>query len=167
MMGLQVNFTNQEAESEARVFTTAPTGWYQCAIFDIEEAECGPESKNPGKPYWKVTLQCTQDDEHNKRRFWGNVMLFSPALYSLAQLMKALGREIPKEGAFEVPDPEEIIGEEVEVSVAKIRDTYQMNKPEYDPSEGTIYKNDVKGYRALGGGASQAAGGGKSNSLLP
>ena len=120
-----------------------------------------------GKPYWAVTLQCTQEDEHNKRRFWGNVMLFDGALYSFGQLMKAVGREIPKEGTFEVPDPDELIGLEILVSVAKARDTYQMNKPEYDPSEGVIFKNEVKGYKALDDATVQALGGKKSNSLLP
>lgn len=173
MAGLQVNFTNDEADSEARVFAPAPTGWYKCSIFDIEEAESTSE-KNPGKPYWKLTLQCTQEGDHFKRRFWGNVMLWDGALYSLAQLMKAVGREIPKDGTFEIPDPEELIGIEILVSVAKQRDTYQMEKPEYDPSEGVIFKNDVKGYKPLDdaildaiSGQSSGKGSGKSKSLLP
>jgi len=169
MAGLQVNFTNQEAESEARVFSPAPTGWYKCSIYDIEERESKSE-KNAGKPYWNVTLQCTQEGEHNKRRFWGSVMLFDGALYSLAQLMVAVGHPIPKEGTFEVPDPESLIGVEILVSVAKVRDTYAMNKPEYDPSEGVIFKNEVKGYKALDDESVQALSKGgqpKSKSLLP
>jgi hypothetical protein len=167
MAGLQVNFTNQEAESEARVFTPAPTGWYKCAIYDIEEKESTSE-KNSGKPYWAVTLQCTQEGEHNKRRFWGNVMLFDGALYSLAQLMTAVGRPIPKEGAFEVPDPEDLIGTEILVSVAKVRDTYQMEKTGTDE---VIWKNDVKGYKALDeatlSAIEKSGSKGKNKSLLP
>jgi hypothetical protein len=170
MSGLQVNFTNQEAESEARVFTPAPSGWYKCSIYDIEEKESTSE-KNAGKPYWAVTLQCTQEGDHFKRRFWGNVMLFDGALYSLAQLMSAVGIEIPKDGTFEVPDSESLIGQEILVSVAKVRDTYQMNKPEYDPSEGVIFKNDVKGYKKLDeetlNDIAKSGGKPKSNSLLP
>ena len=165
--GLQVNFTDEESGSQARVLLPAPPGWYKCAIYEIDEKQCSADSKNPGKPMWAITLQCTQDGDHFKRRFWGNVMLFNGALYSFAQLMKAVGREIPKSGGFEVPDPEELIGEEIIASISKVRDTYQMNKEGHDGS--VIWKNEIRGYKALDDATLAAIGkaGSGKQSLLP
>lgn len=164
MNDLHVNFTDQEAQSEARVFTPAPPGWYHCTIFDIEDAECGPESKNPGKPFWKITLQCVQDGEHNKRRFWDNIMLFNGALYSLAQLMKALGYDIKAEN-FVIPDSEDLLGQEILASVARVRDTYQMNK---NGDGEVVFKNEVKGYKELDEKIlNKIAQSGQGSSLLP
>jgi len=161
--GLHVNFTGEEASSEARVLKPAPNGWYHCTVFEIEEKEAGDEAKNPGAPYWAVTLQCIQEGDHYKRRFWDNVMLFNGALYSLAQLMKALGYDIKQED-FEVPDIEEVIGKEVLISVARVRDKY--NEKKMGDGE-AIFKNEVKGYKAVDDATLSAIGKTGKTSLLP
>jgi hypothetical protein len=162
MSGLHVNFTDQEASSEARVYTPVPTGWYKATVYEIEDAECGSESKNPGKPYWKLTLKCSQDGEYEGRNFWTNVMLFDGALYSLTQLLKATGYNVSS-GDFEVPDPDELIGKEVVVSVARQLDKYAMK--DAPPDEPRIFKNEVKGFKAVDGFQTGAAKG--KGSLLP
>jgi hypothetical protein len=68
-------------------------------------------------------------------------MLFDGALYSYAQLMKALYGNIPQV----VPSIESMLGRTITVSVAKVRDTYAMGD---DPQATVIYKNEVKGFRA-------------------
>jgi hypothetical protein len=170
MSGLHVNFTDKEATSEARVFTAVQTGWYLCSVYEIEEAECGPNSKNPGKPFWKLTLSCLQEGDLEGRRFWTNVMLFEGALYSLKQLLQACGYDITP-GEFEVPDPDELVGKEVVASIAKVLDTYKM---EHEAEDGErFFKNEVKGFKSvdeLEGKiklAGQGAVGGGKGSLLP
>jgi hypothetical protein len=90
-------------------------------------------------------------------------MLFNGALYSLAQLMKATGRDITVED-FEVPDIEEMLGEEILVSVSRIRDKYNEDKVgDGEP----IFKNEVKGYKAVDDATLSAIGKTGKTSLLP
>jgi hypothetical protein len=140
---LRVNFSDQEAGSEARDYTPMPTGRYHAVITDVSDEVCGPNSKNEGKPYWNVEFTI-QEGTYESRKVWANVMLFPGALYTLAQLLKATGREKPRGNEdYELPPGHEFITEHVIVSVRKQRDTYA----DPDGSEG-LYKNEVKGISA-------------------
>jgi len=157
---LKLNFSSEEASSEAMDFDPIPTGKYWVKITEVEDRECGPQSKNPGKPYWNVELT-VQDGDYELRKLWANVMLFEGALYSLSQLVKALGYDVNNSKGFTVPDGEELVGKDLIVSVRKQLDVYKM---EQEASEDNIYKNEVKGFKPY---SPEAVGGSKDGSLLP
>jgi len=148
--GLRVNFSEKEATSEVR--TPVPRGEYHVKITDIELRECGENSKNPGSPYWGIEFT-VQEGVHAERKLWSNCMLFSPALYTFAQLMKALDYNISA-GDFLVPDAEDLIGRDVVVRVI-----IKPQDGDYDE------RNEVKGIKAWG--TASKSGGGKTNALLP
>ncbi|SRR6266542_1887698 len=154
---LRVNFSDQEASSEARDYSPMPTGKYHCCITDVEDAECGPNSKNQGKPYWRLEFTI-QDGPYEMRKVWTNCMLFSPALYTLGQLLKATGYANLQAGEVDVPPGHTFISKHVLVSVVKQRDKY--NDP--DGSEG-LYKNEVKGISAWDDVLADATVGSTSN----
>lgn len=162
---LRVDFSSEEAASEARDFDPVPSGKYHVKIVEIELKACGPNSKNPGKPMWNVKMAIQEPNPYAGRNLWSNVMLFAGAGYSLAQLMKATGYEV-SEGQIKVPPADDLIGVDLIVNVVKQVDTYKM---EQDPGGDRLYKNEVKGFKAYDeseatvGSSTGSAGG----SLLP
>jgi hypothetical protein len=160
---LKVNFSAEEAGSEAFDFEPLPTGKYPVTITDGSLEECGPKSKNPGKNYWHLELTVDEGHPNAGRKFWSNVMLFDGALYSLAQLLKAIGREdLIKSGKIPT-DVDTVTGKQVVAVVARQRDKYR----EEENADGVpVFKNEVKGYKATGTTTGNASAGG-SGSLLP
>lgn len=161
-MVLQVNFSAEEASSEAQSFDPLPSGSYHVRITEITTKECGPSSKNPGKEYWNVEFT-VQDGEYADRKIWTNVMLFEGALYSLVQLLKATGHaDAVKTGA--IPDVEAFISTELTVTVKKQRNTYM----EEQNGDGVpVWSNEVKGMKAFDGAASVVSTGSGADSKLP
>lgn len=155
---LRVNFSDEERESEARVFDTPPTGKYVCEIEKIEEKTVnetgadGKPNKNAGKPYWSVTFKCVEGDYSN-RRFWDNIALYEGSLYHLAQLMRATGNTKALETG-KVPVPVSLIGQRVKLSVRKVKDTYAMSKSSDDQ---IIWKNAVDGIESVGASSRTSA----------
>jgi hypothetical protein len=150
---LRVNFSTEEASSEGRdSFEALPSGRYPVVIFDGETRRVKDNAKgNKGKPFWNLQFAVTEDMEWcTNRRFFGSVMLFKGALYSLSQLMKALGEDIDA-GDFKVPPIDDLFGQEIEISVQKVKDTYKMDRDGI-PANEPIYKNEVKGYFPKGSG---------------
>jgi hypothetical protein len=162
-MVLKVNFSDNEASSEALDFTPIPSGKYHVKITDGEMRECGPESKNAGKPYWNLEFT-VQEGPYEERKLWGNIMLFEGALFSLSQLMKALGNPIVPGKAFTVPEIDDLLTKDLIVTVRKMQDSYRMEK---EGSDEPLFKNEIKGYSAYDGEAVASGGSKKSNSLLP
>jgi len=157
---IRVNFSQEEAGSEARDFSPVPSGKYLCAITEID-LRFSTSEKHNGKPYWAVTLN-VQEGPYADRKFWANVMLFEGALYSLAQLCKATGHLDALESG-QIPPADDFLGEKVLAVIAKVKDKYAMERSE-NPEE-IIWKNDVKGFKALADAGSGSGGG--SGSLLP
>jgi hypothetical protein len=146
---LRVNFSEKEASAkEGR--KPIPRGEYHCKITDLEVKFCGPESKNPGKPYWWLELT-VQDGPHENAMVWTNIMLFSGALYSLSSLMAALGYNVDA-GEFKVPKGQDLIGRDVNVKV--------IVKPETDQYD---ERNEVKRFSEYTGKSPQSG----EASLLP
>lgn len=113
-MGLKVNFSKQEAESSVR--QVVPSGEYNCKVFEIETREVKPGSPHVGKPYWHVQF-VIHTGPYASNRLISNIMLFAGkdgTLSSLAQFLRALGFEV-SEGEFELPDPNDIIGKDINV----------------------------------------------------
>jgi hypothetical protein len=165
---LKVNFSDQEASSEAIDFTPVPSGTYPVLISDVETRESNSE-KNPGKPYWHLEMTVVQEGHpYQGRKFWGNVMLWDGALYSLAQLLKAIGREdLLKSGKIPA-DPSFLVSNEIRITVQKVRDTYGEKKraENGDDSTDPLFKNEVKGYKPAGSGG-DATTSATGSSILP
>ena len=155
---LRLNFTDEEASSEARVIEVLPTGKYVVNLVDVE-VRFVKEGKNANKPYWHID-HVVQGGPYDGRHLWTNVMLFEGALYSLAQLLKATGcadalqsGRIPDAGFFE--------GKTVQVQVQRKKDDWAMKGAA--PGDPTVYKNEIRGYASVVSDDSSTGG----NSLLP
>jgi hypothetical protein len=110
--GIYVNFSDDEANSESRDIEPLPSGGYLVVIDECELAECGPNSKNPGKPYYKLRFNVVADKRGGTfvdRKCWANAMLFSPALFTIVHLLKALGMNVTP-GEFEIPEADWFVG---------------------------------------------------------
>jgi hypothetical protein len=157
-MSLHVNFSEDEAKSEAQGGELIPRGEYLVRITDGELRESKSE-KNAGKPYYNLEFTI-QDGKYQGRKLWTNVMLFQPALYSLSQLMKAIGIQVRAGTQMEVPTIEELMSKEVVVTT-KV-------KPADDKYDARTEVNGIKPANAMSGtgpGAKQGAG--RQGSLLP
>jgi hypothetical protein len=165
-MGIKIVMTDQEASS--KVLEPIPAGWYKVTISD-GDLKASKSEKNHGKPYYSLERTVNEPAEFEGRKVFTNVMLFEGALYSAAQLLKALTGEDLTGGEVEFPELDELMGQEVMAKV-KITGTRTVQTPEgpktYEP------RNDVTGFARIGEQAvkvaSAASGQAKSgSSLLP
>jgi hypothetical protein len=162
---LRVNFSEQEAASEAREYTPVPSGKYPCYITDYE-TKFSTSQKNNGKPYWSLTLTVQDGNQYAGRKFFANVMLFDGALYSLSQLCKALGGEWEKAlETGQIPHGDGLVGREVTAVVVKKVDAYKIEQGEWKEGTPKPMKNEVSGFKSIDAGASNVSSG--SNSLMP
>jgi len=103
--GIRVNMTEQEAKSTDR--EPLPQGKFHYVITEMEimfvkEMGADGPNKNAGKPY--INFEFTvQDGKYATRKDWTNAMCFDGALYTISQILKALGMEVPAEGNFKIP----------------------------------------------------------------
>jgi hypothetical protein len=165
---LRVNFTDKEAAAKA--FEDLPVGEYNATIVDAVPTQCGPESKNPGKWYYRVEA-VIDGGPYDNQHAWTNAMLFSPALYTISQIMKAIpklaGRVPEGGGDVELPTREELVGEKVRLLIKRKAPqigTGTKEEPQYPA------RNEWNGTKPLGGSvpASGAkAGKAGKGSLLP
>jgi hypothetical protein len=131
-----------DTDLEERSFEPAVPGWYPVEVEEVE-TKTSNSVKNPGKPYYSLKYISTDKDLF-KGSFFDNVMLWHGAHFSLVGLGKALGL-ISGPGELVVPTEDELLGKEFEVRVDVV---------DYDKKDGTKGKrNEVKGYRAIGGKA--------------
>lgn len=101
--GIRVNMTAKEGAS--KTLEPLPSGKYLVTVTDCDLVECGPTSKNPGKPMFQLELT-VQEGTYENRKVWTNVMLFEKALYSIAQMLTSIGvdvKEIGDQAEFQVP----------------------------------------------------------------
>jgi hypothetical protein len=139
MSQLRVNLSSQEAESTS--LDVLPSGKYLCNIVEGSVEEVKPGRKNVGKPYWKLRF-VVQEGKYAGRNIYSTVMLFETALYSLSQILKALGYDVAA-GEITVPDVGELEGKTLIVRGQK--------KPaSTDPESGRDIPErfEVKGYQA-------------------
>jgi hypothetical protein len=140
---LRVNFSKDEAEAET--FDELPVGKYPTIITGCKVVR-STSAKNPGKPYYKLEFTVQPPNRYARAKAWGNVMLWEGALYSLSQLMKALGYDV--EGNMRVPQPDDLIGQQVIIKMGMGKE----NKVEKN-GETVTYpaRVEVKGYLSYGG----------------
>lgn len=150
--GIRVNMSGKEGAS--KTLEPLPSGRYVMAITDCDLDECGPTSKNPGKPMFKIELT-VQEGQYENRKAWTNVMLFEGALYSISQMLQAQGVEVKVLGEsaeFQVPgfEPNVIPGAEWWMS-KQFLIRIKLMPPRKDPDSGKTYdeKSEVKGYMSV------------------
>ena len=134
---LKVNFTNEEASSKVR--DVPPSGEYLVNITDGKLKEVKPGKPNVGKPFWQLTM-VIQDGQYAGASLLSSIMLFDGALYTFAQLMRALGYDVTS-GDFVVPPLQELLGKSVVVKGFK--------KPATTLPDGTELSErfEVKGFK--------------------
>jgi hypothetical protein len=136
--GFRVNFSSKEASAEGRSTQLLPRGDYHVKVTEGSIEECGPESRNPGKPYYK--LECTiQSGPHAGRKLFTNAMLFEGALYTIVQIMKAMGLSV-EPGEMMVPSINEIMGNDFIVGVVKKGESTGTDGRKYDE------KNEINSF---------------------
>jgi hypothetical protein len=141
-----------EKESVVKDFTPVPRGAYHVVCTDGELRE-SKSDKNKGKPYYALEFTI-QDGPHENRKVWTNAMCFAGALFTMVQLVEAMGGEVPKGGGkFRIPAIDELIGKHF---IARV-----SIKPETDEYDA---KNEIRGFKAYDGKAPASK---KENDLLP
>lgn len=123
-MGIRVNVSDQEAKSQDR--EPLPKGKFHYKFTDMEvmfvkeTGADGSPNKNAGKPYLNLELT-VQDGPFSGRKDWTNAMCFEGALYTISQILKALGYDFPINsqgkavgGELDIPDdPSFYIGKDI------------------------------------------------------
>lgn len=171
---LYVDFSSEEAGSESRDMEPLPSGKYLCQITKVDTRECGPESKNPGKPYYAIEFTVMEDKaggQYAKRKCWTNAMLFSPALYTIENIMKAIEfSEAGKTGRKRVPRPSELIDRIIVVQGRKKGEEKDKNDPSktYAPKfePGGYFKESTWKGGSVGSASGKTASAGDASSLL-
>ena len=135
---LKVNFTNRESTSTVREIP--PSGEYLVAITDGEIKEVKPGRKNTGKPFWQLKF-VIQDGAYAGTTLMASIMLFDGALFSLAQLLKALGYDV-EDGDFLVPQLDDIIGKNINVK------GYKRGASTLPDGTELSERFEIKGYKA-------------------
>jgi hypothetical protein len=161
LSNLTIDFSSQEAASEARIWETLPTGAYHVKVTDVAIKQATSE-KNRGKPYYALTLT-VQDGKYIGKKLWSNVMLWSGAGYTLAQIMKAMNR--PVGAGVKVPLPQELLGYDFIVIVQKMVDKYKIEQGDWDGEGPKPTKAEVKGFKKWDGDVAEKIPG--NAGLLP
>ena len=151
---LKVSFTSEEATSTVREIP--PSGEYTVNITNGNLKEVKPGRKNVGKSYWQLTL-VIQEGAYAGTSLMSSVMLFDGALYTFAQLMRALGYN-PQQGDFVIPSLDDIIGKTVNVKGFKMPARTMPNGEELSE------RFEVKGFKPANVKASTSVA---ETSLLP
>ena len=162
--GFRVNFSDKEASSEGRSAELMPRGNYHVIVTDGSIEECGPTSKNPGKPYYKI--ECViQTGPHAGRKLFTNAMLFEGALYTITQIMKSMGISVSA-GEMVIPTLEEIIGNDFICAVVKKGESKGADGKEYDAKNeiASFMKYDASQVSNIPAGGAKKSG---ATSLMP
>jgi len=170
-MGIKVVLSDKEASST--VLDPVPMGWYKVTISDVElkEVKNAPapgKKNNVGKPFYSIEATINEPEQYEGRKLFTNAMLFEGALYTISQIMKAMGIDV-EAGEVEVPEIEELVGQEfmAKVKITPARSVIVAGeKKEYEA------RNDITGWKAVGEQEVKVAAAGSATSkggtsLLP
>src|SRR5690348_7869755 len=152
--GFTVDVSDKEASSEARSFELLPKGMYKVRVddVDLEEVQSGA---NVGKHMYNFHLLVTEG-QYEGRKIYNRAMLWSGALYTIVQMMKAVGQEV-KEGSLKIPPAKWWLGKEmvavltVDQQKAKDPDTGKYTVLQWEDEDKTKPKmqNNVRGILAV------------------
>lgn len=147
---VNVSGEDRKAAAAANDFEPIPAGWYNGTIFNAEEKQFKNAGKHPGDDYYNVQLRVSEGD-YKGRVLFVMVPLFpkwnpgpkTPNGFptNFIPFFEALGEDL--EGEFEVPDPDELGGQDITFRVRIEEDAYKNAK------EGTTdaKRNEVTAFR--------------------
>jgi len=153
-MGIRVNFTDTGDVSPRE---PVPAGKYLVTCTDGEIKESGPQAKNPGSQYinWEFTIE---DEGYEGRKLWSNTTLLPHALFSIKQLLEAVGMDTSGELDFDLDD---VIGKKLILRVTKKPARTLDDGREVDES------NEVKSFIRADSVLAQTGAATSKNNLLP
>ncbi len=163
-MTIKVNVSDKE-DASGGDYVVLPSGKYNCVITGVESKESKSDD-NFGKPmlYFYFTVQ---DGKYADRTLGVNACCWSPALYTIINILKAINEYENCKGAdgLAIPDAQEFyLGRPITVRRG-INPKKKKENPEDDP-ESWI---EIRGFSsAIEAGASSPTASGRSgDSLLP
>lgn len=124
-MGMRLNF----ADVEVGNFDALPGGWYLVTVTDTDIKQAGEKAKHPGSDFVKFEYTIDEpetvevEDEKNGgmkevkskgRKFFDNASLLPNALFTLKEILLAVGEEADGELEF---NPEDLHGQQIAVKV--------------------------------------------------
>jgi|SRR5882724_402584 len=167
-MSIKVNVSDQEAKSGS--WDPLPSGRFWCVITDAEKVESKSQA-NPGKPMLNFTLT-VQDGKYAEKDMQQNACLWSGALYTIVNILKALGEydNCFANGELTIPDsPSFYVGRDIDV----IRGVNKKRKEENPDDDASMWV-DIRRFaphdaNAANGASNPAkpSGASKTASLLP
>lgn len=115
MANISIDLTEEEVSQGLKGFEPIPKGTYKVEITDatLTAVKAGA---NEGKPMYRMEYKVIDDDQHTGRKLFHTICLWKGAHYSLLQLLGALNDEVAP-GKIEVPDVDELLGQEINVTV--------------------------------------------------
>lgn len=150
--GFRVDFSEKEASAEAFEGGVIPRGWYRTRITEVTVEE-SKSTKNPGKPMFAV-VHTIQGGPYKGRKLYDRWCLWTGALYSVSQAMKAAGLPV-KEGSMNIPPAKWWQGKElltqtsVEAKKELNSETQKYDITVKDEQGKPVYQNATKGYKAV------------------
>ena len=165
-MSIKVNTVSEREASSGDGSGYLPSGSYHVVITEVEAADSQSEA-NPGKPLLKFTA-AVQDGQYADREMKWTACCWSGALYTIINLLKALGlyEESFKGGELNIPDaPEMYIGRHV-MARRGVNKKAKAENPEDDPMS-WIEVRGFAPYREGQQSGTPAAGPKKTSSILP
>lgn len=144
------------ADDLADGFAPIPEGWYSGTIVKVETKHVQKEGDNKGKPFYSIRIKITEAaDEENEGKVGSNAfvnaMLWHGAHFTIVGLAKALGL-VKKAGKFTVPEPDDLVGEEVDFKVG-------LRKNPQEEGETEVKSFAPVGTKVGGEGASSGSAG--------
>lgn len=156
----------EQAKSNSGVFKPLPAGkTINVSIFEAEETKIG-KGLNEGVTGARMQFKVSEGQAGANRRLFQSVYdveRWAPkepgkegaVNFLFYQFYKALGVSFPEDGEVELPEIDELVGEELAVKLKIVPDTYRYDKavaewkaagekPEDKPSKGDFLTNEIK-----------------------
>lgn len=182
-------------EARKNRFAALPAGSYNVEIFDVTEGEYGPKSANAGRENYNVQLRIADGQTGANRRQFETIPLFftwAPTAknpdgsdaFSFFQFFAAVQgktekayraevKEAVKDGKFSIPDPVELMGKSLVVTLKIENDTYayakylrevesgdvELAEGEAPETQADFTRNTVSGWKPAGSKTGSASGG--------
>jgi hypothetical protein len=143
-----VNMSDKEADSEVRAGTPLPKGEYLVVVdeVDLEESK---STKNRGKPMFNFKFKVLEGDFEG-RNIYARAMLWDGALYTISQMMKAVGldpKQKGEDGQVRIPPARWWQGKQM-VAVVVLKPKFEKN-PETEAYDVPVYEDAAQKVRSM------------------
>ena len=175
MSGFVLDVSGEKVSAPSAGFGPLPTGKYVMSVFDVTPGEFGNNGPNAGRANWNVQFRVSDGQEGANRRVFQTVGLFPSwapteknpegsdnfTFYqffaavqgkSEADFREEVKKAVEGKGKLKLPQPEEILGKEVQITLGIEFDEYKWRKDGAveDAKDSEEYKrNNVRNIKAL------------------